>query len=143
MPTAPTKMAESTLGGTTVAATAPMIARLSDCPMNLIVERVPAAAPRLGLSTEPMTELVLGAENRPMPMPIMKRVPITYESGVLKANWLMKSKLAHIRAIPIEAKRRDPSRSESRPLTGERSAMGTGIEIRIRPVIMGEWPVSR
>jgi hypothetical protein len=138
LPPLPTKTAESTAGGITVAATAAMTARLSDCPMNLIVERVPDAAPRLGLSTEPMTELVLGAENKPMPMPIMKSVPTTYESGVFTPNWLIKSRLAHIRPIPIEAKKRDPNRSESQPLIGERSAMGTGIEIRIRPAVRGE-----
>ena len=51
------------------AATAPMTAKLSDCPTNLMVDMVPEAIPKWLLSTDPITELVLGAENNPTPTP--------------------------------------------------------------------------
>lgn len=70
--TIPTYISESTLGGIRVAATAPITAKLSDCPIDLIVPIVPEASPKNRLSTLPITELVLGAENRPIPTPSRK-----------------------------------------------------------------------
>lgn len=72
----PPNMAENTSGGIMAAATAPMIAKLRDCPTNLMVEMVPDAMPRWRLSTEPMTELVLGAENSPIPIPRSSSVAV-------------------------------------------------------------------
>ena len=72
----PPNMDEKTCEGMTVAATAPMIAKLSDCPTNLIVEMVPEAIPKWRLSTEPITELVLGAEKMPIPTPSRKSTAV-------------------------------------------------------------------
>jgi len=53
-----------------VATTAPISARLRDCPQNLIVPSVPLATPSLPFSTEPITALVFGEEKSPIPMPM-------------------------------------------------------------------------
>jgi hypothetical protein len=69
----PMKNSDRMLLVATDAIIVPIIARENTCPRNLMVETVPDAVPSLDFGTEPITALVLGAENIPIPNPMMKR----------------------------------------------------------------------
>ena len=129
----PIKRAERVALEMKLAKTALIIARLSDWPKNLMVFNVPEAMPSLLFSTEPMTALVLGDEKRPIPDPMTKSLMATSAGVEARFKVLVHKSPAHIRAMPDEANTREPILSESQPLSGDRTAMVTGITKSITP----------
>ncbi len=134
----PTKRAESMLLDMKVAKIALIKARLSDCPKNRIVANVPDAIPSRLFSTDPITALVLGEEKSPIPNPMINNLRATSTDEELRLKVLINKSPTHITAIPEDANVRDPILSESQPLTGDKTAIVTGIMNNITPACKGE-----
>jgi hypothetical protein len=134
----PTKRAESTLLEMKVAKIALIKAKLSDCPKNRMVASVPDAIPRWSFSTDPITALVLGDENNPIPNPTINNLAATSADEELRLKVLVNKSPTLITAIPDDANIRDPILSESQPLMGDKIAMLTGMMKSITPACSGE-----
>jgi hypothetical protein len=134
----PMKRAESVLLEMKAAKMALIKAKLSDCPKNRIVPNVPDAIPSRFFSTDPITALVLGDENSPIPNPVIKSPRATSADEELRLKVLINKSPTHITAIPIDAKIRDPILSESHPLIGDKTAILTGITKSMTPACKGE-----
>jgi hypothetical protein len=121
-------------GPATEAMIAPMMERLTACPTKRMVDRVPEATPKRFLSTHPITALVLGDENMPMPIPSTNSPAAMYKTWEVVVRVLMNSRPNATIAMPVEDRKREPIRSEAQPDIGDRTAITKGMVRSTRPV---------
>ena len=88
-----------------------------------------------------MIALVFGEENSPKPTPSTTRQASMYHRAVDSERKTSRKRPRAVNAIPAEATICGSIRSESRPATGETTAMTAGWTIRISPAYSGEKPL--
>src|SRR6266566_823250 len=104
--------------GTWLSARGNTIAILSIEPVLLSIVRIPAAAPRVCGGTELMMALVLGETKKPEPPPISAINTASSQYGVEGPIVDSPSKPSEEIPSPIGVRKREPTRSDNRPLNG-------------------------
>jgi hypothetical protein len=124
-----------------IAKTTMAMAMLTICPISRMVATVPEAIPRCLLSTELIIAFIFGDENRANPMPRKARIKtiIIFDvSGPIKTKNISPRTVTD---IPADAIKRGSILSDSRPASGEKTAIIMGWAMRIDPAYWGGMPL--
>ena len=106
-------------------------------PVWVSIIRVPAPIPRCSGGTTPMTALVFGEMNSPEPAPMISCQRASCQYGV--STWIVvrPARPTAVTSIPSVARKRDPIRSASAPLIGDRTSRPMASGASISPAVTG------
>src|SRR5258708_7546027 len=129
-----------TADGTAFKARGKTIAILSICPVLLSILRIPAAAPRVCGSTELIIAFVFGEAKKPDPPPISTIYTDNNQYGVVGDRVDSQNKPIAEIAKPIGANKREPTRSDKRPLNGPIIINAAPNGASNKPAVRGSLP---
>ena len=111
-------------------------------PLWVSIIRVPEPAPRWAGGTTPITALALGLANSPDPAPMISCHIASCQYGV--STWIVVRPMRPraVTSIPAVASSRDPNRSASAPLIGDRTSRPIASGASRIPAVTGSSPFA-